>query len=119
MDFLTNTTHIHMTTWVVAVVLFIIAAIKPNKGVHMALRLFYVLIIITGGALFMKFNSGNPMLYGMKFLFGILTIGMMEMSLVRKAKGKPATLFFVLFAVFIFITMFLGFKLPAGMSFLA
>lgn len=122
MDFLTSQTHLHITTWVVAIVIFLIAALmgKQSKGLHMTLRLFYILIIITGGALFIKgmdFNMG--MLYGFKFLGGILVIGMMEMVLVRQKKNKPTGLFWILFAVFLFITLFLGFKLPMGINFLA
>ncbi|WP_407701967.1 hypothetical protein [Viridibacillus soli] len=41
------------------------------------------------------------------------------MVLVRKAKGKPTAMFWLLFAVFLLITMFLGFKLPLDESFLA
>ena len=121
MDFLTNGTHLHITTWVVGIVIFLIAALsgKQSKGLHMALRLFYILIIITGGALFFKYSSSDAMLYGMKFLFGILVIGMMEMVLVRQKKNKPTGMFWALFAVFLLITLFLGFKLPMGINFLA
>ena len=53
----------------------------------MILRLFYILIIITGVALFIKgMDYGKGMLYGLKFLAGILVIGMMEMTLVKKKK---------------------------------
>lgn len=124
MDFLTETTHLHITAWVVGIVLFLTAAFmnresKGRKIVHMILRLFYILIIISGLALFIEWSSSDAMQYGMKFLFGLLTIGMMEMVLVRSKKQKPVTLFWVLFAVFLFVTMFFGFKLPVGINFLA
>ena len=124
MDFLTDTTHLHITTWVVALALFFAAVVmgtesKGRKIVHMVLRLFYILIIITGLALFIAWSSADAMQYGIKFLFGVLTIGMMEMVLVRGKKQKPTTLFWVLFAVFLFVTMFFGFKLPLGFDFLA
>ncbi|MFJ7950848.1 YisL family protein [Lysinibacillus sp. NPDC096418] len=122
MDFLTSSVHPHITTWVVGIVLFLIAALsgKQSKGLHMALRLFYILIIITGGALFIEtMGLGEGMLYGFKFIGGILVIGMMEMVLVRQKKNKPTGMFWALFAVFLFITMFLGFKLPLNWNFLA
>lgn len=124
MDFLTETTHLHITTWVIAIVLFLAAAFmnpasKGRKIVHMILRLFYILVIITGLTLFIAHSSFDAMQYGLKFLFGILTIGMMEMVLVRGKKQKPVTLFWVLFAVFLAVTMFYGFKLPIGFRFLA
>lgn len=124
MAILTDTTHLHITTWVIGIVLFLAAAFMANESkgrkiLHMVLRLFYILIIITGLTLFIAHSSADAMLYGMKFLFGILTIGMMEMVLVRSKKQKPVTLFWALFAVFLFVTMFLGFKLPIGINFLA
>ncbi|EON73449.1 YisL family protein [Lysinibacillus sphaericus] len=122
MDFLTNTTHLHITTWVVGLVIFFIAALsgKQSKGLHMALRLFYILIIISGGALFIHtMGYGQGMLYGFKFIAGILVIGMMEMVLVRQKKNQPTGMFWILFAVFLFITLFLGFKLPMNINFLA
>lgn len=124
MGFLTDTTHLHITTWVVGIVLFLVAAFmhrdsKGRKIVHMITRLLYVLIIITGLTLFIENSSYDAMLYGLKFLFGLLTIGMMEMVLVRGKKQKPVTLFWALFAVFLLVTLFLGFKLPIGFNFLA
>ncbi|MGH2317249.1 YisL family protein [Planococcus sp. 4-30] len=122
MDIFTQTTHLHITTWVVAVILFLVAAFmqrdsKGRKILHMVLRLFYILIIITGLTLFIEWSSSDPMVYGIKFLLGILTIGMMEMVLVRSKKQKPVTMFWALFALFLFATMFVGFMLPIGLDF--
>lgn len=119
MGFLTDTTHLHITTWVIGIVLFLAAAFmarksKGRKIMHMVLRLFYILIIITGLTLFIEHSSADAMMYGLKFLFGIVTIGMMEMVLVRSKKQKPVTMFWALFAVSLFVTMFLGFLLPIG-----
>ncbi|QTD41211.1 YisL family protein [Sporosarcina sp. Te-1] len=123
MDFLSNTTHFHIFTWVVGIIVFIVAAVLANgtkgkKITHMIARLFYVLILFSGVLLFMKsMNYGMGAQYGIKFLLGLLTIGMMEMVLVRSEKGKSVTLFWVLFFVFLFATMFMGFKLPMGEQF--
>ncbi|QBP41727.1 YisL family protein [Paenisporosarcina antarctica] len=124
MDFLAST-HLHIATWAIGIILFLIAAILTNgskgqKITHMVLRLFYVFIIITGIALFIEgMNFDMGMLYGLKLIGGILVIGMMEMVLVRSKKHKPTTMFWILLFVFLFITMFLGFKLPMGFNFLA
>ncbi|HWK21941.1 MAG TPA: YisL family protein [Ureibacillus sp.] len=121
MDFLTGSTHLHVTTWVVALILFFVAAFaSKSKGIHMALRLFYILVIITGGALFIEaMDYGMGMQYGIKFLLGILVISMMEMILVRKSKNKPTTTFWVLFVIFLLAVLFMGFRLPMGQNFLA
>lgn len=112
MDFLTSSTHVHITTWVIALVLFLIALKKPSTGIHMGLRLFYVLILITGFALFVTFDSLNPMLYGFKMLGGIVAIGLMEMTLVRKKKGKNSSGVFAGALLVLLITIVLGFALP-------
>lgn len=124
MDFLSNSTHLHIFSWVVGIILFLIAASQPleSKGrkiTKMVLRVFYILIIITGLALFIRYMDLNSALYGVKFLFGIVTIGMMEMVLARQGKRQPAQLFWILFVVSLLITMFLGFKLPIGLDFFA
>ncbi|MDN4492274.1 YisL family protein [Ureibacillus aquaedulcis] len=121
MDLLTGSTHLHITTWVVALILFFVAAFaSKSKGIHMVLRLFYILVIITGGALFIEaMDYGQGMQYGIKFLLGIIVIGMMEMVLVRQAKNKPTTIFWVLFVISLFAVLYMGFKLPMGSSFLA
>ncbi|GEN82945.1 UPF0344 protein YisL [Sporosarcina luteola] len=123
MDFLTNTTHFHIFTWVVGIIIFLVSAVmakgtKGKKITHMISRLFYVLILFSGIMLFIKgMDYGRGMEYGIKFLLGLLTIGMMEMVLVRSEKGKSVTMFWVLFFVFLFATMFFGFKLPMGFEF--
>ncbi|MDN4606849.1 YisL family protein [Sporosarcina highlanderae] len=123
MGFLSDTTHFHIFTWVVGIIVFLVAAVMANgtkgkKITHMIARLFYVLIIISGVALFIKgMDYGRGAEYGIKFLLGLVTIGMMEMVLVRSAKGKSVTMFWVLFFVFLLATMFLGFKLPMGFEF--
>ena len=124
MDALASTTHFHIFTWVVGIILFLVAAVmadgtKGRKITHMIARLFYVLILISGVLLFVKYSSADAALYGVKFLLGLLTIGMMEMVLVRSEKGKSVGVIWVLFFVFLFATMFLGFKLPVGISWFA
>lgn len=96
------------------------ATAKNTKIIHMILRVDYILVILTGVALFIEgMDFGMGMLYGLKFIAGILVIGMMEMALVKKKKGKPSTLFVGLMLLFLFIALFLGFKLPMGINFLA
>lgn len=122
MDFLTQTTHLHITTWVVALILFAVAAFssKQMKGVHMALRAMYILVIISGGALFMEWRGvvqDGGMNYDMKVLFGILVIGFMEMVLVRKGKGKPVKTFAILLAIALLVTIYLGLSMGISMNF--
>lgn len=121
-DFLTSTTHLHITTWAIALILFFIAALsgKKLKAVHMILRLMYILVIVTGLSLFLEWRDKIPesgMNYDMKVLFGILVIGFMEMVLVRKSKGKSVNMFWVLFGIVLLITLYLGLSMGIGVNF--
>ena len=124
MDVLSNTTHFHIFTWVVGIIVFLVAASmdtesKGRKILHMVARIFYVLILISGALLFFRYSSMDGALYGVKFLLGLVTIGMMEMVLVRSKKNKSVKMFWILFFVFLLATLFLGFKLPMGINWFA
>ncbi|WP_280769207.1 YisL family protein [Salipaludibacillus daqingensis] len=119
-------THTHIFTWVVALILFFVALslfkngmAKQMKIVHMVLRLFYVLILITGIILFVNFGSIDHMMYGLKFATGLAVIGFSEMVLVKLNKGKSAKGVTIGLIISFIITLYLGFSLPIGFSFLA
>ena len=86
--------HMHITAWALGLILFFVAyslysAGRKRKGVHMGLRLMYIIIIVTGFMLYMsivKTATGSSMWYGLKMLAGILVIGGMEMVLVKMSK---------------------------------
>ena len=58
-----STTHLHITTWVIGIILFFVAYSLLKKGspkakmTHMITRLFYILIFLTGGMLISNFNA--------------------------------------------------------------
>lgn len=120
-----DNTHAHITTWVIAIILFFVAVGLHNAGkkkgmkvVHMILRLFYLLIILTGALLFWKHQGINPALYGIKGLVGIWVIGMFEMILVRLNKGKSTKMFWIQLIIALIIVLYLGLRLPLGLNFL-
>ncbi|HGH7180147.1 DUF1516 family protein [Bacillus cereus] len=115
--------HMHITAWALGLILFFVAyslysAGRKGKGVHMGLRLMYILIIVTGFMLYMsivKTATGSMhMWYGMKMLAGILVIGGMEMVLVKMSKNKPTGAVWGLFIVALVVVIYLGLKLPIG-----
>lgn len=121
-----DTTHAHITTWAVALILFVVVLFlqkggnqKGAKITQMILRLFYLLIIATGVLLFSKHQGYNPALYGIKFLGGVIVIAMMEMILVRSAKERNTGVFWVIFIIALAVTFFLGLKLPLGWNMLS
>ena len=116
----TSMTHAHITAWVIALILFFVAASmqkggksKSLKMVHMTLRLFYILIIVTGAILLIGLSS-ITLMYVVKVLAGIWVISMLEMILVRNSKGKSTGMFWGQLVVAFFVTLYLGLKLPIG-----
>ncbi|RFB18303.1 DUF1516 family protein [Bacillus sp. HNG] len=118
---MTVNTHAHITSWAVAIILFVIAATFLNKAgkeksqkiVKMILRLFYLFILATGLLLLFGGVEINGEYIG-KAILGVLTIGFMEMILARSSKQKPTGLFWGLFIVVLILTIALGMKLPLG-----
>src|SRR5690625_2551945 len=84
--------HSHVTSWGVALILFVIALVLLSSGkmkglkiVHMILRLFFILILITGISLLFYINF--PISFIIKGLLAIWLIYTMEMILGKGAKG--------------------------------
>ena len=62
-------THLHITSWVLAIILLIVVLMLHKQGkakaakiVHMILRLDFLLILYSGGELFSMYFSGANML---------------------------------------------------------
>lgn len=112
-------THAHITTWVIAFILFFVALSLQNAGspkvkmVHMVLRLFYLLVIATGAVLLYMLASIPP-LYIVKAVIGLWVIGAMEMVLIRAKKGKNTQMAWIQLAIVFIIVLYLGLKLPLG-----
>ncbi|GAA1378369.1 YisL family protein [Peribacillus frigoritolerans] len=112
------TTHMHITAWVIGIILFFVTysmlkgANPKAKMLHMITRLFYLLIFLTGGMLITDFGA-----YAVKMIVGIIVIAAMEMVLVRTKKRKSTGAMWILFIVALVFVLYLGFSLPQGMDF--
>ncbi|GAA0301098.1 putative membrane protein SirB2 [Gracilibacillus halotolerans] len=115
-------THLHVTAWVLGVILLIVSYVMYKKGnkagkiLHMVLRLDYLLILYTGGDLFAEYaREGFPFLGELivKGIAGLWVIAAMEMILVKTSKSKPAKSFWIQFVIAFLIAVILGFfRLP-------
>ncbi|MFL6556480.1 MAG: DUF1516 family protein, partial [Bacillus sp. (in: firmicutes)] len=91
--------HGHITAWLLALILFIVALFlhkggkeKGAKIVHMILRVLYLLIIATGvGLLFSVFKI--DVWYVLKAVVGLWVIGLFEMILSRVANKRRTSVF--------------------------
>jgi hypothetical protein len=111
--------HGHVTAWVLALILFIIAIFllkagkeKGAKIVQMILRVLYLLIIATGvGLLFMLSNI--DLLYILKAAVGIWVIGLFELILSKVAQKRKTSIAWIQFVIAFLLVLYLGFdKLP-------
>jgi len=111
-------THFHITAWVILVILFLVAYTRYSKGLHMAVRLFYLIVIASGLDLIFRFK-----VFGManfvgeyisKIVLAIVLIGLMEMVLARKKKETLSKGIFISFWVMLVVVILLGFRLPLG-----
>ncbi|MBS2770541.1 YisL family protein [Anoxybacteroides rupiense] len=112
-------THAHITTWVIAFILFFVSlsmykAHSPKaKIAHMVLRLFYLLIIATGAMLLFSLYSIS-VLYIVKAIVGLWVIVAMEMVTVRAKKGERAQSAWIQLVLAFVLVLYLGLKLPLG-----
>lgn len=115
--------HLHILSWVVLIIVFFasysnfsdrLGPSKYFKPLLMVQRLFALLVIVSGIMIFMQYMKVDSALYGIKFLLGLITIGMMEMTIAKKKKKKPSRTFFYIALLFIILTIGLGIHLPMG-----
>lgn len=110
-----TTTHLHITTWVIGIILFFVTYSLLKKGnpkakmMHMITRVFYILIFLSGGMLISNFGF-----YVQKMIVGLLVICFMELVLVRTKKKKSTGLVWTLFVLAFLYVLYLGLSLPMG-----
>ncbi|MBP3038694.1 YisL family protein [Bacillaceae bacterium Marseille-Q3522] len=116
-------THAHITTWLLAIILFFVAIAlykngkeKGSKIIHMILRLDYLLIIITGVMILFDLYQ-ITWLYVLKSLVGLWIISVIEMILIKTNKGKKTASLWGQFIVALLLVLYLGFSLPLNFDF--
>lgn len=116
--------HMHITSWVLAIILLILVVVfykqgsKVGKILHMVLRLDYLFILYTGGSLMADYFSatiGHTGELVIKIIAGLWAIVAMEMIAVRTSKNKPIKGVWIQFVIAALIAIILGFtRLPLG-----
>jgi hypothetical protein len=115
--------HGHITAWVLALILFVVALFLHKSGkakglkiVQMILRVLYLAIVATGvGMLFTLYKI--DVFYILKSVVGLWIIVLFEMILGRVVENRNASVLWIQFGIAWLLVLYLGFvKLP--MSFL-
>lgn len=121
----TPTTHLHITSWVLAFILFIVVLILNKKGkakgakiVQMILRLDYLLILYSGGELLAYYFNTNMVGEAIfKGLAGIWAIFALEMISLKSGRKEPTKSWWIQLIIAVVLTLILGFgRLPLGIS---
>src|SRR3954462_8438069 len=113
-------THAHITTWVIALILFFVAISLHKNGktrglkvVQMILRLFYLLIIATGVGMLFSLRTIS-VFYWIKAILGVLVIGFFEMVLSKTIKGNATGVRWTGVVIALVGGVYCGVKLPLG-----
>lgn len=121
-SFLISQTYTHMTAWFLLLFLyfFVLIMYKETKGrkiTHLIVRLMYIVVIITGGALYyVMMHSDHWLAYMIKVASGIIFIILAEITIVRANKNKKYLLPFLSSLAVIGFMLFMGYYLPMGMD---
>jgi len=105
--------HIHTLFWVLLVILYVIALVRfrstqvPPKVLHHIMRLTFVLTLAVGIWAIIENQRGG--FYHIKGTIALAMFGLMEVSLSRLYKNKPAKLFVILSFVLLAVIIFMGY----------
>lgn len=104
----TGMLHTHSISWVILIILFLVSYFVPKQKVtKMILRLFYVVMIFSGGYMFFT-DKYNPAFH-LKIFCAIVLIGMMEAILARQKKGKSTLPFWIVLVVVLVVVLLVGY----------
>lgn len=119
--------HMHIASWVLLIILFFAAyfnfsekqgATPYFKPIHMLLRLFMVLVLISGFWIWIQAfgdgNSGGHMLLTLKMICGVAVVALMEVTVTKRKKGQSSNGMMWGTIALIIITMIIGVILPQG-----
>ncbi|HLR79370.1 MAG TPA: YisL family protein [Bacillota bacterium] len=110
-------THLHITSWVLALILLVVVVLLHKQGkakgakiTQMIMRLDYLLILYSGGGLLgVYFGGPNVGLAIVKAIAGIWTIAAIEMTAIKTVKDEPANSWWTQLVIALLITLILGF----------
>lgn len=109
-----NQLDVHIYSWSITLILFIITLIltgkpKPQKIFHMILRLFLLITLLTGIGL-LAGVFGFHGIYLLKGALGIILLILIEMVVTKTRDHEPVTLWWIAFAIDIILVGWIGFS---------
>jgi hypothetical protein len=108
----------HVGAWelglLLAIATYILYSAKKEKFesltsvLHMFVRLCFVIILSSGLYMLINWNPGG--IFHLKALLGVVTMGLMEVALIRKKKKEPSVVFFASSLVLFNIVILIGYR---------
>ncbi|WP_026701305.1 DUF1516 family protein [Salibacterium aidingense] len=98
----------HEGSWFLLVLFFLISYFIPKQKITlMLMRLFAVIMIISGIGMLMSY--GFPLLYILKGALAIIAIALMEITTARKKRGEPQGVLFAVLLLLLVIIVLIGY----------
>lgn len=121
-SFLISQTYTHMASWFILLFLYFFVLVmykgsKERRITHMIVRVMYIVVMITGGALYyLMMNTDHWLAYIIKAVAGVIFIIFAEITVVRANKEKTYLIPFLISLALIGFMMVMGYYLPMGMD---
>ncbi|WP_028559540.1 DUF1516 family protein [Paenibacillus pinihumi] len=104
----------HSGSWAFLLILFVVAFLlakggkaKGAKIVGMVLRLFYIIMLVSGVGMLIGFSF--PLMFIIKGILAVILIGLMEMILGRTQRRENTGMFWILLVIIVAIVVLMGF----------
>ncbi|MTT30924.1 DUF1516 family protein [Terrilactibacillus sp. BCM23-1] len=100
---------IHGYSWMILAVLFLLTCLfSRQKLTAMILRLFYLVMIITGVWMLILYHF--PITPIIKLFLSLILIGFMEMIPARIRRGQSTTVLWILFGIDFIVILLMGYR---------
>ena len=118
-EFLLNNLDIlkytHEGSWIFVAILFFLTVFLYKKSskksatiTQMILRIFYLLMILSGLGMIIAFNF--PLFYTTKGIIAVVMVGFMEVCCGRLAKNAPYFTLFIVSTILLIVVLLMGFR---------
>ena len=115
---MSGSTYEHIFFWALSIIVFLVSLKMTGKKLKIMMminRVLYLLIIATGIIMLMNISNINGE-YIAKTIIGIWVIAAMEMTNIKRSKGKNHKAFLIQFSIAFVLVLLLGFRLPIGIQ---
>jgi len=107
---------IHEGSWAFVAILFLVTVLLLKNSSkkfatisHMILRLFYVLMLLSGLSMIIAFDF--PLFYTLKGILALVMVGFMEICCARMKRNTSYFFTFILSIILLIVVLLMGFRI--------